>query len=117
MQLNGMMGALGALALLAPGGAVAAPQEGFRGVAILASPATVARTVTVNGVAWSCEADRCQGQADRFSSFDSHMKECRKVAAALGPLASYSSRGLVMRKGSLGVCNRAALGVASQAAN
>ncbi len=59
----------------------------------------------------------CVGVADKKAGLDSLMKECRKVAAAIGPMTSYRTRGLQMSKGSLGVCNRAAAGVGTQAAN
>ena len=117
MQHNELMGAIAALSMLASGAAMAAPQDGFRGQALLASPATSGKSATVNGVSWTCEGSTCEGRAERFSSLESHMKECRKVAQALGPLTGYRSQGLVMSKGSLGVCNRAAQAVGTQAAN
>jgi hypothetical protein len=33
------------------------------------------------------------------------VKECRKVAEAVGPLAAYSRRGLALSKGALAACN------------
>ena len=36
------------------------------------------------------------------------MKECRKVAAAIGPLASYNSRGRGMTVRNVAACNRLA---------
>ena len=48
------------------------------------------------------------GKAERRNSLDSQMKECRKVAAALGKLTRFSSRGREMSARDLENCNRAA---------
>ncbi len=41
-----------------------------------------------------------------YIGLDSLMKECRKVSTALGPLASYNSRGRVMTERNVAACNR-----------
>jgi hypothetical protein len=62
----------------------------------------------VGGVKWTCEGDRCIGKAERYSSLDSYMKECRKVSAGLGKLTRFYSRGREMTGGDLKSCNSAA---------
>ena len=96
--------AIAAAAVFVSGSAFAAPVS-FRGEATLAKPVSAPVDATVSGVAWHCEADKCVGQADRYVSLDSSVKECRKVADALGPLATYASRGHALTQGSLTACN------------
>src|SRR5829696_6626500 len=102
-----LFGAIAAAAVLASGGASAATAS-FHGTATLANPAAGVKEATVSGVNWRCEGGDCAAAADRYSTLDSQMKECRKVVAVLGPVASYRSRGREMSKGNLAVCNRAA---------
>ena len=106
MQNLRLIAAIAAATALAGGAALAAPNSPFRGEATLASPAS--KEAVVSGVTWKCDGGTCQAFAERHSTLDSQVKECRKVAAALGPLASYKSRGREMSPGNLNVCNRAA---------
>jgi hypothetical protein len=63
----------------------------------------------IDGVNWHCTADKCVGtMVSRRSVTGSRMEECRKVAAALGKLASFSSRGKELTKRDLDNCNRSA---------
>jgi hypothetical protein len=63
----------------------------------------------IDGVNWHCTADKCVGtMVSRRSVTVSRMEECRKVAAALGKLASFSSRGKELTKRDLDNCNRSA---------
>jgi len=82
----------------------------FSGEATLAKAVPAASEVQVDGVTWKCEANKCVGRADRRSTLDSQIKECRKVAEALGELTGYTSRGREMTKGSIETCNRLAQG-------
>ena len=111
MQSLRLISAIAATAALASGAAMAAPPSSFSGRATLAAPAAPAKEVLVSGVAWKCEGAECTGSAERSSSLDSRMKECKKVAAALGPLAGFTSRGISMGKGDLTICTKAAAGV------
>jgi hypothetical protein len=61
----------------------------------------------IDGVNWLCEREKCVGKAKRPPP-DTNMRACRKVAAALGQLASFSSRGRELSKEDLDNCNRAA---------
>jgi hypothetical protein len=102
-----LFSAMAAAAVLASGAASAAGSPvPFRAQATLATPAD--RGAVVAGVTWKCEGVTCSAFAERHSTLDSQVKECRKVASALGPLASYRSRGREMSPGNLNVCNRAA---------
>jgi hypothetical protein len=105
---NFRMLAIAAAAVFASGTAFAAPSA-FSGQATLAKPASAPVDATVSGVAWHCEADKCVGAAERYSSLDNPVKECRKVAEAVGPLTAYASRGRALSKGSLTACNANAL--------
>ena len=89
--------------------AVAASSAGpYYAEASLATAAPSATDKDVDGVKWTCEGDKCVGKADRRSSLDSYMKECRKVAAGLGKLTRFYSRGREMSARDLDNCNRAA---------
>jgi hypothetical protein len=110
------MFAIAAAAVCVSGAAFAAPTA-FRGEATLAKAASAPVDATVSGVAWHCEGDKCVGQAERYSSLDNPVKACRKVAEAVGPLASYSAGGRVLSKGSLNACNaNAAKGASTETA-
>jgi hypothetical protein len=80
----------------------------FSGEATLAKAVAAPSEHVVDGVTWKCEGDKCQGRAERRSTLDSQIKECRKVAAVLGELTAYTSRGREMTKGSVETCNRLA---------
>jgi hypothetical protein len=80
----------------------------YRAEATLATPMPSATEKDVDGVTWRCEGDKCIGQAERHSSLDSYMKECRKVSAGLGKLTRFYSRGREMTGGDLKSCNNVA---------
>jgi hypothetical protein len=88
--------------------AFASGPQAFRGEVKLASAVSAAKEVDVDGVNWKCEGDTCVGEAKNHSTLDSQMKECRKVATALGTLAAYHSRGRDLSAGSVEQCNKAA---------
>jgi hypothetical protein len=79
-----------------------------RSEAKLATPAASPTTATIDGVAWRCDGDACVGVGERRSGLDSLMKECRKVAAAVGPITAYSSRGRSLTERNVATCNRLA---------
>jgi len=93
---------------MAPTTGAAASAGPYRAEATLATAVQSATDKDVDGVTWRCEGDRCLGQAERRNSLDSYMKECRKVAAALGKLTRFYSRGREMSPRDLDNCNRAA---------
>jgi hypothetical protein len=88
--------------------AVAAGSGTYHAEATLATAVASATEKDVGGVKWTCEGDKCIGKAERYSSLDSYMKECRKVAAGLGKLTRFYSRGREMTGGDLKSCNSAA---------
>jgi hypothetical protein len=90
------------------GAAAAAGSGAYQAEASLVQAVQTATDKDVDGVNWHCDGDKCVGKAERRSSLDSYMKECRKVAAALGKLTAFSSRGRQMSKVDLAICNRAA---------
>jgi hypothetical protein len=98
--------ALGMSAIV-PATATAAPGP-YQAEATLATAVQSAADKDVDGVTWHCEGDKCVGKAERRNSLDSYMKECRKVAGALGKLTRFYSRGREMSPGDLQNCNRAA---------
>lgn len=104
MQLKMISAALISLSLMSAGPAFA---QTFTGTAKLATPVAAASTTTIGSADWRCDGDTCLGTADRIG-LDSFMKECRKVAAAVGPLSAYSSRGRIMTPGNLKTCNKLA---------
>jgi hypothetical protein len=75
--------------------------------ATLVTPVSSPSEVDVGGVTWRCEGDQCEGKGER-RTMDSYMKECRKVAEALGELSSYTSRGRTMSDRDIKNCNKLA---------
>lgn len=102
MQNFRILGALAAAAFVS--GAAHAQVPG--GEAMLVAPAAAQQAV-VDGVAWRCEGKQCAG-AGRQSAGNGLVKECRRVAAVIGPVASYSSGGRQLTAGQVRACNRAA---------
>jgi hypothetical protein len=96
---------LGASAVMPTAGAAGAGP--YQAEATLATAVQSATDKDVDGVTWHCEADKCVGKAERRNSLDSYMKECRKVAAGLGKLTRFYSRGREMSPRDLENCNRA----------
>lgn len=80
----------------------------FQGTAKLATPVSAPTSAIVEGVEWRCEGDTCRGSGERRAKLDSFMKECRKVAAAVGPLTAYTSRGHSLTDRNVATCNRLA---------
>ncbi len=98
---------LGAGAVVPVASAASGPGP-YHAEATLATAVQSAGDKAVDGVNWHCEGDKCVGKAERRSSLDSCMKECRKVAAVLGKLTRFYSRGREMDQRDLNTCNRAA---------
>ena len=100
--------ALGASAVV-PAAAAASSAGPYYAEASLATAAPTATDKDVDGVKWTCEGDKCVGtMVGRRSVAGSRMDECRKVAAVIGRLASFSSRGKELTKRDLDTCNRSA---------
>lgn len=95
------------LSAIVPTTGAAAPGP-YQAEATLATAVQSATDKDVDGVTWHCEGDTCVGKAERRNSLDSYMKECRKVAGALGKLTRFYSRGREMSASDLENCNRAA---------
>lgn len=112
-----MQNCVGAMAALAFGASLAvfgpaqAQEAGFVGSARLATPAAAPVAQTISGVDWRCEGDQCQGAAARRANLDGVVRECKKVVAVIGPVASYRSGGRELTVGQLRACNKAAVQV------
>jgi hypothetical protein len=105
MQTRVLLPALAAAALFAvPAIAAAQPYAEAK----LATPLTAPKTVTLGGLQWSCTGDACAANPKGAVATWSTSYACRKVAAAFGPLAAYSSRGMVMGAGDIAACNKGA---------
>jgi hypothetical protein len=115
MQSLKIFGAAAAFAVIASSSAFAAPGA-FRAEATLAAPVSAPSEAVISGVTWKCEGDKCVGAAERYSSLDNPVRECRKVAAVVGPLAGYTTRGRVMTKGNVNACNSVAAAKAGDSA-
>lgn len=98
-----IIAAAAALLIAAPAAA-----EGFSANAKLQAPVSTPTKTVVGDLEWTCDGDTCKGVSERRAGLDSLMKECRKVSAAIGPLASYNSRGRVMTERNVAACNRLA---------
>ena len=95
----------------APAIAAAAPYAEAK----LAAPLAAPKTATLGGLAWSCTADACAANPKGQVATWSTMYACKKVAAAFGPLAAYTSRGMVMSATDIAVCNKGAATAANTA--
>lgn len=63
----------------------------------------------IDGINWHCSGNKCVGKpVGRKAVGGSRMDECRKVAALLGRLSSFASRGKELNKRDLDNCNRSA---------
>lgn len=62
----------------------------------------------IDGVNWHCSGDKCIATPVGRKSPGSRLDECRKLAFALGRVASFSSRGKEFAKRDLDACNRGA---------
>lgn len=108
MQKFRVAGAFLVSAMLAGGAAFADAPGEFRGAVKLADPLSAPQEVRISGVTWRCAADGCVGAAHRYTTLDSVQRECRQVAAALGPVTAYASRGVRLWRSQITACNRAA---------
>jgi hypothetical protein len=100
--------ALGLFALTAFGSAEIRAAE-YQAAASLERAVPGATDTEIDGVNWRCSGDKCVAKlVGRKSVTGSRMEECRKVAFAIGRLASFSSRGKEFTKRDLDSCNRSA---------
>jgi hypothetical protein len=98
-----------ALVQLAAVGAAFAQSPAYSGQARLVTPATAPVEQTISGVAWRCEGAECQGAAARKGNLDGVVRECKKVVAVIGPVASYKSGARELTDGQLRACNKGAI--------
>ena len=97
-----------AVCTLAMSNLVSAGAPAYAAQAVLVTPVSTPSETEVAGIKWRCDGDQCEGKGNRQGNMDSYMKECRKVAEALGELSSYSSRGRTMSKRDVENCNKLA---------
>jgi hypothetical protein len=106
MRMLAMVSAV-AIGTLAMGNLVSAAAPAYVAQATLVTPVASASETEIAGVKWRCEGDQCEGKGVS-RTMDSYMKECRKVAEALGELSGYTSRGRSMSKRDVQNCNKLA---------
>lgn len=105
MQRLGFLGAAALAAVIAAPHAAQAGETSRREAQRVEAVAASLETA-VGEVAWTCVADRCVGVGPK--RLDSMMRECRKVSAAVGPLASFERSGRKMSARDVSTCNRLA---------
>jgi len=108
MQNFRCVSAIAAMAVFASGSAFAQAPE-YKGEAKLVSPALTPVEQVIEGVAWRCDGDQCAGAAKRKSNLDGVVRECKKVVAVIGPVASYKSGARELSDGQLRACNKGAI--------
>ena len=108
MQSFRMLSAIAAGAVLVSGAAYAQTAP-YRGEARLVNATSAPLQETIAGAAWRCEGDACIGTAARKGNLDGLVRECKKVVAVVGPVASYKSGVRVLDEGQLRACNRGAV--------
>lgn len=106
MRMLAMASAV-AICTLAMSSVVSAGAPAFVAQATLVTPVSSPSETEIAGVKWRCEGDKCEGKGER-RNMDSYMKECRKVAEALGELSAYTSRGRAMSERDVKNCNKLA---------
>lgn len=99
--------AIAATAVLVSG-AACAQSVPYKGEARLVNPASAPREETISGVAWRCDGEACIGTAARKGNLDGLVRECKKVAAVVGPVSAYKSGARRLDEGQLRACNRGA---------
>ncbi|MBI1196440.1 MAG: hypothetical protein GC203_01100 [Phenylobacterium sp.] len=107
MQISKWLGAGAAMAVFVSGAALA-QTAGYRGEATLATPGAAPREAVIAGVTWRCDGDECAGSAVRKGNLDGLVRECRKVAAVVGPISRYKSGPRELSDSQLRACNRGA---------
>ena len=106
---------VGVLAALAVGASMAAfvpamaQAPGHTGEARLVTPAAAPVSQTIAGVDWRCEGEQCKGAAARKGNLDGVVRECKRVVAVIGPVASYRSGGRQLTDGQIRACNKGAI--------
>ena len=80
----------------------------YQAEALLTRALPASTDTEIDGVNWRCTGDKCVGTTVGRKSPGSRMEECKKLAAALGKLSSFSSRGKELTKRDLDNCNRGA---------
>lgn len=107
MRMLAMVSAV-ALCTLAMSNLASAENPAYTARAVLVTAVSAPSEAEIAGVKWRCDGDQCEGKGNRQGSMDSYMKECRKVAEALGELSAYTSRGRSMSKRDVQSCNKLA---------
>jgi len=95
--------ALGTLGMMETGAAA-----DYQALASLERAVPATTDTEIDGVNWRCTGDKCVATPVGGKSPGSGMPECKKMAAALGRVASFSSRGKELSKRDLDSCNRSA---------
>lgn len=107
MQSFRCVSAMAAMAVFAAGSA-SAQAPGYKGEARLVTPTTTPVEQTIGGASWRCDGDACEGSAAR-KGLDGVVRECKKVVAVIGPVASYRSGARELTDGQLRACNKGAI--------
>lgn len=81
---------------------------GYQAEALLTRALPGPTDTEIDGVSWRCTGDKCVGTPVGRKPPGSRMEECKKLAAALGKLSSFSSRGKELTPRDLDSCNRVA---------
>jgi len=108
MQNFRCVSAFAAMAVFAAGSAFA-QAPAYKGEARLVTPTTAPVEQTIGGASWRCDGDACQGAATRKGNLDGLVRECKKVVAVIGPVASYKSGARELSEGQVRACNKAAI--------
>jgi hypothetical protein len=100
--------ALGLLALGVLGLTQTRAADDYQAAASLERALPASTDTEIDGINWRCTGDKCIGTPVGRRPSGSRMDECRKVAAALGRLSSFATRGKELSKRDLDNCNRGA---------
>src|SRR5687767_2150115 len=88
-------------ALAATGGPAMAETKPQNGFLTLSAPATQGKIV-FDGAVWRCQADVCR--STQVKSLPP-LRSCKRLARELGPITSFSYRGVTLSEAQLADCN------------
>lgn len=97
--------AFGALAIFGLMVNAAAGAQSYSGEATLVTAVPRPSEFVIDGITWQCEDTHCVGRSRRARK-EPQLRECIKLVVAVGPVASFRSRGRTLSADALAECNR-----------
>jgi len=100
--------AIGVLALGVLGLTETRAADEIRAEALLERALPATTDTEIDGLSWRCTGDKCVATPVAGRKTGSGLDQCKKLAATMGKVASFASRGKEISKRDLDNCNRGA---------